>query len=149
MREAASAFELYNDVSLGFCCERGLEARACFDGAALSLMGDTDRCPAPPGGQVPGVVFVSAQSTIDYSLSLTLGYSTGNKNSLIQRLKDFEARKAQDIPAAPAGVRPASTTAAAVDPNVFNIKLPDISQPEPEPPVQIVRLSYAEPVDSY
>lgn len=56
----ASSFELCDDVGFGLCCERGSEARAGVDGAALSLMGDADRCSAPPGDEIPGTVFVSA-----------------------------------------------------------------------------------------
>jgi hypothetical protein len=59
---------------------------------------------------------------------------------LIQRLKEFETRTTQEAPTAPAGARAASTTSAAVDPNVFNIKIPDLYQPVPEVPVQVVRL---------
>lgn len=79
--------------------------------------------------------------------------SSGNKASLIQRLKSFEDKKTEQVRAAaapaPAAKREASTSAApasasastvaAMDPDIFNIKIPDLSRPDPEIPVQVVR----------
>ncbi|RXW20889.1 hypothetical protein EST38_g4968 [Candolleomyces aberdarensis] len=63
--------------------------------------------------------------------------SSGNKAALIQRLKDFEVKQVQSPPAS---TRPASTAAATTAPpdvNIFNIHIPDLSQPAPEGQVQV------------
>ena len=83
---------------------------------------------------------------------------TGNKSTLVARLKEFERQQLQEThptpqsPLAQQQIRLASTTEVPGIPSTskpspipanypkdfLDVKLPDISQPAPEPPVEIV-----------